>query len=149
KDGSIDIERFRIFNPPILVEDPNGDINQEWTDDDGAHHTRHLREDAKEALLQSLEQTIAVKKDQYTAENLEPGKIGNTTDTFYPAAGSNSPVDGYARNYGQSYGTVQGASTGLFAGDSETAGLCFDHSNSSGTYLIRRSFFLFDASPVS
>src|SRR3990167_1737916 len=23
-DGSVEIERFRIFNPPILVDDPNG-----------------------------------------------------------------------------------------------------------------------------
>jgi len=31
KDGSIDIERFRFFNPPILVDDKNGDIIEERT----------------------------------------------------------------------------------------------------------------------
>src|SRR3990167_4725754 len=25
-DGTVEIERFRIFNPPIVVDDPNGDI---------------------------------------------------------------------------------------------------------------------------
>src|SRR3990167_3637881 len=33
KDGSVEIERFRIFNPPILVDDPNGTIIREWIDD--------------------------------------------------------------------------------------------------------------------
>ena len=29
-DGSVEIERFRIFNPPVLVPDPNGEIVREW-----------------------------------------------------------------------------------------------------------------------
>src|SRR3990167_1069334 len=32
-DGSVEIERFRIYNPPILVDDPNGTIIREWTDE--------------------------------------------------------------------------------------------------------------------
>ena len=31
-DGSVEVERFRIFNPPILIDDPNGDIVREYPD---------------------------------------------------------------------------------------------------------------------
>jgi len=84
KDGSIDIERFRIFNPPILVDDENGDIVQEWTDEFGVPNVRKLREDPKEALLRSLEHTISVMKNVHDGERIVKGKRGNTTSTFYP-----------------------------------------------------------------
>jgi hypothetical protein len=29
KDGSVEIERFRFFNPTILVDDPNGSVVRE------------------------------------------------------------------------------------------------------------------------
>ena len=32
KTARFEIERFRIFNPAFLVDDPNGDIVREWTD---------------------------------------------------------------------------------------------------------------------
>src|SRR3990167_555672 len=92
-DGSVDIERFRIFNPPILVTDPVGDILHEWVDPQGEPRHRKLREDPKEALLRDLAHTIKlVGKD---GRNIVRGKIGNTTSTFYPAAGSGGgvPVD--------------------------------------------------------
>src|SRR3990167_768249 len=48
-DGSVDLERFRFFNPPILVDDPNGDIVREWTDDiTGELKQRKLREAPQE-----------------------------------------------------------------------------------------------------
>ena len=94
-DGTVDLERFRFFNPPILVPDLTGDIVRTWTDDKGAVHERHLREDPKEALLQSLEHTIKVKQEKHTNERIVTGKIGNTTSTFYPNASPESTsVDG-------------------------------------------------------
>ncbi|MEK9207864.1 MAG: hypothetical protein AAB922_05240 [Patescibacteria group bacterium] len=95
KDGTVEIERFVIINPPVLVDDPNGDIIRTWTDEKtGEIKQRKLREDLQEALLQSLSHTILVKKEKFGSENIIAGKIGNTTTTVYPAAGAVEPVDG-------------------------------------------------------
>jgi len=65
KDGSVEIERFRVFNPPILVDDPNGDILIDEIDP----HTkekkvRKLKEDLERATKESLIHTIQlVAKD--------------------------------------------------------------------------------------
>jgi hypothetical protein len=97
-DGTVDIERFQIINPPVLVADPAGSIVRTWTDNDtGRVKERRLREDAREALLQSLEHTLSVKKEKFGSTNIVPGKVGNTTSTFYPAAGANAPADGTTR----------------------------------------------------
>ena len=89
-------EHFRIFNPPILVDDPNGTIIREWTDKDtGQLKQRKLREDLREALLRVVEHNIKVTGKKGTAIF---GSVGNTTSTFYPDAGTgNTTVDGYAR----------------------------------------------------
>ncbi len=58
KDGTVDIERFRIFNPPILVSDPKGDIVHEFINEDGEVFRQNYREDAYGALLQVLAHTI-------------------------------------------------------------------------------------------
>jgi len=91
-DGSIETEHFRIFNPPILVDDPNGTIVRTWTDKDGTHELR-LREDPAEAIKEILYANIVSTGKENT--KIIPGSIGHTTDTFFPAAGANSPVDGH------------------------------------------------------
>lgn len=126
KDGSVDIERFVIKNPPILVADANGDIIREWTDEKtGTLKQRRLREDPEEVLLRSLEDTIKVKKEKFGAENIIEGKIGNTTSTFYPAAGENSPVDGFMfagnSSPGVSWSTLYTSAGGNNNGASATA----------------------------
>src|SRR3990167_5173668 len=85
-DGTVDIERFRFINPPILVDDPNGDIIREWVDDDGNSKERKLRESPQEAILNSLAHTIKVKKEKFDSRNIIPDKIGSTTSTYYPNA---------------------------------------------------------------
>lgn len=91
--GKVETERFRIFNPPVLVDDENGDITREFIDEKGKLHRRILKEDPEEALKQSLGHTI-----QITHKDIEPlrGIVGNTTSTFYPDANVESTsVDGY------------------------------------------------------
>lgn len=85
KDGSVDVERFRIFNPPILVPDPNGDIESVSIEPISQVQTiKRFREDPEEALLQVLEHNIAqVGKD---GSKIVDGKVGNTTSTFYPSS---------------------------------------------------------------
>ena len=89
-DGTVDIERFRIFNPPILVHDPNGDIVRNFTDKDGNVKQLKLREDAKQAILDTLAHTIKVIGK--TDTNIKAGSIGNTTSTFYPDSGNPGSV---------------------------------------------------------
>lgn len=96
KDGTVDIERFKIFNPPILVPDKNGEILRH-TPASKLHPVEtfdRYRKDPKEAILQAIEHTVDVKKQKFNDAKIVVGKIGNTTSTFYPAAGANSPVDG-------------------------------------------------------
>lgn len=93
-DGTVDIERFRIFNPPILVPDGTKELR---TDEKGhEYEVDNFKEDPQEALLQSLAHTISVKKERFSSDLIQPLKVGNTTSTFYPT------VDGYARKVGTS-----------------------------------------------
>ncbi|HRH22459.1 MAG TPA: SpvB/TcaC N-terminal domain-containing protein [Candidatus Paceibacterota bacterium] len=100
-DGTVDMERFRIFNPPILVPDERGTIRQEWTQTDVStgeekQYVRTLREDPREALLQVIEHNLSVMKNIHGPERIIKGKKGKTVSTFYSAAGQASPVDGMA-----------------------------------------------------
>ena len=109
-DGTIEVERFRIFNPPVLVDDANGGIVRNIVDLNGEIKVRRLREDLKEALLQSLEHTI--KMVGKSCDNVIRGTRGNTTSTFYPDANA---VDGYVNRTGVSevWATLRaGAGTG-------------------------------------
>ena len=134
KDGSVEIERFRIFNPPILVDDPNGDIERPWSVDnaDGTklEGIRKLREDPLGAIRDSLVHTIKIiGKD---SSNIVKGKIGNTTSTFYPNAGtSTAPVDGAVRRaeVNESFSSIRNGSgnavemvTGLTPGELGASG---------------------------
>lgn len=150
-DGTVDIERFNIYNPPVLVDDPDGDIVQEYTDSSGVSHVRKLREDTKEALLQSLEHTLSVKKQKFGPEKISAGKIGSTTSTFYPDANpETTSVDARVRNLGSAtFSTVRDAATGDFASDSETGSeiIGCEYQVANG-YIINRGIFLFDSSAL-
>ena len=108
-DGTVDIERIKIFDPPYLVDDPNGDVVIEWFDILREQDVRlTFREDPKEALWQSLEHTLIVMKNKHDDSKIVQGKRGNTTSTFYSAAGANSPVDGLTT---REVGTAESFST--------------------------------------
>jgi len=100
KDGSVEIEKFRIYNPPVMVYDTNGSVVREWTaiDDDDKQIQRQLRlrEDPAQAIRDSLSHTVTLVGKLDT--DIVQGKTGNTTSTFYPAAGANEPVDGTPSN---------------------------------------------------
>jgi len=95
KDGTVDIERFIIINPPVLVQDNNGDITRTYTHEiTGVVTTQNFREDLEEALLRSLEHTISVKKQKFNDKKIIEDKVGNTTLTAYPNASSGTaPID--------------------------------------------------------
>lgn len=142
-DGSVEIERFRIFNPPILVDDPNGTI--ERIRYDGSIRT--LKEDPITAIQQTLAHTIKVSAKRGT--NVISGKVGNTTDTFFPDPSPESTsVDGVVTyDDDATWATVHDAADGNHAEDS-TADVGFYVLNSGGLYRIRRFFTLFDTASI-
>lgn len=150
RDGSVEIERFRIFNPPTKVPDPNGPIRRTSVNQITGQPMQKipLREDPREAVLQVIEQNIKVIPT-HGPENIVAGKIGNTTSTFYPDASPESTsVDGYVRS------NSGGANTFLTDHDSISSTGSNDTQNE--LYVIARpsenpiwrSFALFDTSSI-
>jgi hypothetical protein len=137
KDGSVEIERFRIFNPPILVDDPEGTIIREWIDDSGAVRQRKLREDPTAAIRADLAHTISiVGKDD---ANIVAGKVGRTTDTLHPAGGESSPVDGRVMINGQSsWDAAHDATSGEGQPTTVNNDAVQLYKNGSGLYQISR-----------
>ncbi len=152
-DGSVEIERFRIFNPPVLVDDPNGTVVREWTDEeDGELKQRKLREDPFEAIRQ----TIAHNANLVGIENapIVLGKIGNTTSTFYPDADPESTsVDGLVGRANvavSSWGDIRDGD-GTYVEDSAVTNRLFDFDSSFTTdkwSKILRGIHLFDTSAI-
>jgi len=144
-DGSVEIERFRIFNPPILVDDPSGTIIREWTDEvTGEIKQRKLREDPIEATRQVISHNAKiVGKDN---GKIVIGKVGNTTSTFYPS------LDGWVeRDFEATYADAHDATSGEYSNYTEASFTWASLQNRSGTpdFSISRSFFLFDTSALS
>src|SRR3990167_2121101 len=128
KDGSVDIERFYIINPPIMVDDPNGDVVREWTDErTGELKQRKLRESPQEAILQSLAHTVSLT-DNKPRGKIIAGKTGSTHGAVYPDANPESTsVDGYAAKTGAKdrKSTVRGLAGGA-SSDTTTSGVAGD-----------------------
>jgi hypothetical protein len=47
-----------VINPPILIDDPAGDIVRTWTDPQGVEQTRTLREDLRAALREVVRDAV-------------------------------------------------------------------------------------------
>lgn len=89
RNGTVETERVRIWNPPVLIDDPNGTIMRESFDPiTGQTKVHRLSENPAEALRQDLAHTISLVGKTNT-EILE-GSVGNTTDTFYSSTGTGS-----------------------------------------------------------
>lgn len=150
-DGTVDIERFRIFNPPLLVEDPAGGIAREHTGSDGSVKTRRLREDPLAALVETLAHT-AVAAGRNGA-NISTGKVGNTVSTFYPDANVESTsVDGYVARQGvdQTFAAiVAGAGTNAVDSDNDEGYAALVASTTSNQFSQNlRGIALFDTSAI-
>lgn len=149
KDGSVETERIRIFNPPVFVDDGTF---REVVDVTGETILVPNRvKNPKEATLQGLTHTISVVgKDD---KNIVQGKVGNTVSTFYPNANPESvSVDGFTEYFVDNgvWSTARDASTATVAGDTNT--LSYGGGQSNGfpgpDYELDRAFFLFDTSAI-
>jgi hypothetical protein len=93
KDGSVEIERFRFFNPRILVPDGTTSTTSDPDHPDRPYQVRNYKEDLVAALKHELAHAVSVSGKAGT--EITPGKIGNTTDIYYPDADpETSSVDG-------------------------------------------------------
>src|SRR3990167_1873128 len=153
KDGTVEWERFRVINPPILVSDPLGDIVREWTSITGEFIQQKFREDLKGALLRDLEHTIKSKKQKFGSDKIIFGKIGNTTTTVYPDPNpETTTVDGATQN-GSANQTWADKRGGIGTSHDDTS------PSNNGDYLsagttntwsdMRRGIYLFDTSSIA
>ncbi len=149
KGGTVDIERFRLFNPPIMV--PDGTKTEIKNALGESRLIDNFKEDALQALLLSLAHTVKVKKERFGPENIIPGSVGNTTSTFYPDA---TAVDGDIQNTqvpGVSWATLHDASAGTTVFNRPTsnhAWMIASHATSPNWRDIFRGIFQFDTSSI-
>ncbi len=145
KDGTIDIERFRIFNPPILVQDPLGTIIKNRANSNTGEIVTHIySEDTREALLQSLTHTILqVGKD---GVNIIAGKRGNTTSTFYPDASTISAA--CYKDDSNVWATTRDATASRVVYANTSVYASIGNGNGAGFYNILRAFILFDTASI-
>lgn len=155
EDGSVDIERFRIFNPPILVPDKAGEIVQDIFDvQTGAKSgERRLKEDPQEAMIQVIEHNLSVMKNVHVgSRTIEKDKVGRTTSTFYPAAGTNSPVDGWTGTdvvAGESWANIRARAGGRHNDTGATSVFVGQRKSATTTWEeIFRSFFGFNTASI-
>ena len=155
KDGSVDIERFVIINPPLLVDDPNGDVTRAVTDTDENGEVivkgqRKLRYDPKSAILESIAHTISIKQQKFDSKNIVRGKVGNTTTTVYPDADTESTtVDGYTGSGTQDSWSLARNSAGSLSNDSSTTFVVqSQYINFNAKFVIYRGHIYFDTSSI-
>ncbi len=110
-DGSVDIERFVIQNPPLLVSDPNGKHERVSVDEiTDEVSVERFREDAKAALQQVVAEAAAMGGK--TGTKIEQGKVGQTTYTFYPDAHAEThTVDGEIQTWDDNFNTAHDLSS--------------------------------------
>jgi hypothetical protein len=159
KDGSVETERMIVHNPPILIDSPLGDIVREWEEEDmdgkKVKKSRKLKEDPKAAILEVLTHNVQLVGKEGT-EIIE-GRVGNTTSTFYPAAGATNGNDAgleYWENNAWSSG--YGASSASRSSDSPRNGLHDDVAsgsvaqlwNSGSNWLFMRSAWFINTSAI-
>ncbi|QGH72420.1 MAG: metalloendopeptidase [Siphoviridae sp. ctpQM7] len=147
-DGTVEIERFRFQNPPILVPDPLGNIER-WElvkFPTGETAARYFREDHKEALRRAVADTIRIAgKD---GAKVVPGKVGRTTSTFYPDANPETDtVDGYVYCTHADFSTCHLQTNGNISDDTGTSLIAGD-SESGPNDNILRAFSLFKTSAL-
>jgi hypothetical protein len=145
RDGSVDIERFVIINPPILVPDEKGEVVIEQPaipEFDLPAQTFRYREDPAEAVAQVVASNIRGMVNKQNGSKIEPGKRGRTTTTVY--AGAN---DGYAFDVETTWAAVRSAGG---QGSSYTATiLAIQSTRETATeWIIYRSPTPFDTSSI-
>jgi len=140
KDNLTETERFRIFNPPIMV--PDGTKKNETITLGGKEkviEVDNFREDLGEAVKQVLAHTISVSGKPN--KDIVKGSVGHTTDTFYAAE------DGYVAKTGTSLtwaNLIIAAGTNVDRTSASTVPMGIHSSATSGQFNeLYRSIYVF------
>lgn len=146
KDGTVEIERFRIFNPPTLIQDDNGEIERKFELPDGEMIIKKYTYDPQESLKYVLANVI--KKVGKDGKNIVKGKVGNTTSVFFPTGGDGGVSIGTSAGYT----TWSGARSATTGGSTNTQALFmqtfYNAGGSPGQYGLSRVFLPIDTSSL-
>lgn len=142
KHGTTDVERFRFFNLPEIVEDPSGDQEIIRKIDENDTIVR-VRKDVAASLINHLFDTIRIvgKEDK----TIVSGSVGNTTDTFFSDTGGTGTLEmtgnaNYTTGHDQANADVVATATNDAGGtQNEIFG---------GNYLIMRMAMPFNTSSL-
>ena len=149
KDGTVDLERFRVINPPILVDNSNGTIIRTSTDSiTGEVHRIKLREDLKLATLHDLAHTIKVT-DTKPRGKVISGKRGSTHTIYRPDTGNpgTTTVDaGVYSGQGAVWDTQHDLATGASVENSTPASLLARLTG--GNYDLQRFWYHYDTDDI-
>lgn len=141
-DGTVDIERFRIMNPPVLVSDAAGDVViEEYNAEHDKTTVLRFREDAEQAILQAVAATILVKNEVFGSSSIITDKVGNTTTTVYSDTG-----DGILRSSSTVWSTARDATSSTLQSGLSTGYISSELEGSN--YNIYVPFLMFDTSSV-
>lgn len=148
KDGDVEIERIRIMNPPLLVDDPDGDVIVPWRKRVGRNQFEmrewRFREDPEEALRQALEDIIrSIARDD---RNIVSGRKGNTVTSVFSNTGGDGEIYSVtASNWASAHDAASG--TNDAAG---TTGWAYSEYYGTGDYCaIARMALPFDTSGIT
>lgn len=149
-DGTVEIERIRVFNPPVLIPDPNGLIvRSEYNEEFNVTIERKLTEDPEAAIQQSVGHTVSlIAKDGLS---IIPGKIGNTTTTVNPdPSTTGTTADGFGTSgYGATMSIAHNTSTGDgFATEANTTQMYVRSLKNVSGYYLSRIGMTYDTSAV-
>src|SRR3990167_6907639 len=150
-DGSVEIERFKIYNPPIMVPDGTKHTVEETLPNGRSISTEvnNYKEDPIAAIQQSLIHIIEISATK--GAKIVPGKVGNTTSTFYP--NGNTADGGVSRGPGspEAWTTIR-SSAGTAVNNTGTCSLptyIYSPNTSGDTWgSLYRGSFVFDTSPI-
>ena len=141
RDGSVEWERFRIYNPPIMV--PDG-TKQTVTIGVRGVEVDNFKEDAGAALREVIAHNI--KLAGKPGARITPGKVGNTTSTFYSEL-----ADGHIGhiNVVDTWANVRNATAGTSIDTTSSySGGALGQQGPAGTMSIRRSIWPFITSAI-
>jgi hypothetical protein len=148
-DGTVDVEKLIIKNPPVFVPDETGDIEvvgQENPDQPGIGGTvARFREAPLLALRNAVMETLS-RKTQFVlnSQAIVPGKVGQTTLTVYPEVG-----DGYVGMNTTTWSGARDTTSGNDLGYTGTQDIIAKAGRiSASDFRVYRGFLAFDTDDI-
>jgi len=143
-DGTVEIERFRIFNPPILIQD--GTFRIELDKRGNENRVPNFIENPIKAIWQTLAHTIGcVGKEN---SQIIKDRIGNTTDTFFPSMDGQVTMWLWTTGWANARAQTTGAGASSSTSSIQAVDIFMGANQGERFGDNYRTFFLFDTSPI-